>query len=308
MTTESDAFGSICAVKTLYNHKYSESSDHWSEFEDAVADDNRMKELTKAFAVIHRRSPVEKKGIIGWVTHSIQAQSPRLRDLLDDVFQDYPNWYPLAEAYSVRPPFKPYIHEWDKIKEAVERCDSETQNEWNLLRGELEHSLKPHVSALKEAKSTGLISFDSLWLILAPGSLMISSDTRSKSVYSLRAAELKKPEIGPRFWRLELTFIDWNGSYCGHRNMVLNIHHYPEPAWVTSLAVYPLEYAPNKAELTSKALARGRKFEALRGFHVKKCSGKKYQTNPRSGELTEKPVCLYRACVPLHSLLALMRS
>lgn len=300
MATESNASGSICAVKTLYNHKYPESSDHWSEFADAVADENRMKDLAKAFAVIHRRSPVEKKGIVAWVTHSIQAQSPRLRDLLDDVFKDYPNWYPVAEAYTVRPPFKPYIHEWDKIKEAVQRYDQETQDEWNLLRGELENSLKTHVSALKEAKSTGLISFDALWLILAPGSLMLSSDIRSKSVYRLQSAELIKPEMGPRYWKLVLTHIDWNGSYCGGANTTRYISHYSEPAWVTSLAVYPLEHAPNKAELTSKALARGRKFEALRGFHVKKCSGKKYQRSPIGEEWTEKPVCSYRTCVSPH--------
>jgi hypothetical protein len=110
--------GSVCDIKSLYNHSLSPHHDRWSEFKDQIAEEERIKALGRSFAAVflHCFSQARtKEGEIAWQTHSIEVESPRLQQIFSSIFQDYPNWNPDATPYTFFPPFKPIVHRWDRI-------------------------------------------------------------------------------------------------------------------------------------------------------------------------------------------------
>ncbi|KAI1172763.1 P-loop containing nucleoside triphosphate hydrolase protein [Nemania sp. FL0916] len=272
---------SLCAVKKLYNHTsnsslWSESS-RWSEFEDEAAEYQRVKDLIKSFIVIHRLSRAERNGVTTWVTHSIEAQSLDLRQLLDTIFSGYSSWYSDSSPYTVYPPFKPYIHRWDKLLEFTKQIDSNHAKDLLILQRELEPLLKPHFSTLEAINTTGIVTFNLLWLILAPGCSMVSNENGITCIYHLKSAELvSRTAFDPEHWQLTQAQIQWNGMRCTTRRVEMRIDKFEEPMLVRKLNVYPLNFAEDPEGIKYNALVRGRKYESLRGLHVKTCTGRKY--------------------------------
>ncbi|PKS12566.1 hypothetical protein jhhlp_000774 [Lomentospora prolificans] len=288
---ESD--GSKCEIITFYNHSTdpNDKRPRWSEFQDPVAEERRLKQVGKDFAVIHRQSRVEKDGCDSWITTSIEAQSPRLRTVLDQVFSDYSGWFPDSSPYAVAPPFKPYVHRWDTLKKVCEEAGSGMlAAELQLLRGELEPRITGYLSSLDRIRSTGTVSFSNLWMILAPGCLVISDRTGKTQISKLvQVIFSPKKRNQDAFYRLVLASVNWNGSTTGIELSVVNICEYGDAIAVQKLSVYPVEFASNWEKIEKQVLARGRKWEALRGYHMKAYSGTKYvmERNPFSRQMEE---------------------
>lgn len=273
-----DTIGSKCAIKSLYNHSADTRPRHtkWSEFKDLISEEQRLKEIGQSYAIVHRFSRYEiGEGEYAWKTLSIEIQSMRLRAILDKIFYDYPDWNPDGSPYTFSPPFKPFVHRWDKILESFKQeKDKSTKEEIQLLRQALEPLLSSHFFALKQAKSTGVISFNNLWLILAPSDLMLSCEKENICVSRLRRVKFVDHE--PSYWEVTLDQSDWNGSYCGFASTSSQIYEFAEPKLAIRLNVHPLEFARHQKDIRHILLARGKKFASLRGFHVMTCIGKKY--------------------------------
>ncbi|RSM08156.1 hypothetical protein CEP52_004897 [Fusarium oligoseptatum] len=260
---ELDGIGSLCETKSLYNHSSNPSTAHaqWSEFENPTAEEQRVLGLGNPFAVIHRHSRISQdETTVAWATYSIEARSPRLRKVLDQIFSDYPEWYPDDSPYAVHPPFTPYVHRWEDMTTTLESEDPTTKGELELLRRELEPLLQQHLDALKKDVSCFL-------------------KREAKTCISrLRDVELVPPSniIPKQHWRLSLSQIDWNGSYTGTKTTTKKVFEYNGSMSVIKLGVYPLEFEQKHKAIREAMLARGRKFEQLRGFQVATCTGKKY--------------------------------
>ncbi|KAK3693092.1 hypothetical protein B0T22DRAFT_504503 [Podospora appendiculata] len=264
-------------IRALYNHSTTSNprNAEWNE-------EKHLKERGKDYPIIQRFSKVEtEEGEISWANHSIEIQSERLKALFDKVFVGYPAWYPDAAPYTFFPPFKPLVHRWeatlDAFAEAHKGNDQRLKDEIAHLRGVLEPLLANHLSAMNKARETLVVSFEQLWLFLAPGSTMVSSEQGSAC-----ALVLLHVDFTPRtptclgFCTLLLGQYDWNGNYCGLRRVEKVIHEFKEDTLVTKFDVYPLEYAPDKEEIERELVARGEKWAQLRGMHIKKVVGKKY--------------------------------
>lgn len=305
---ESDLVGSKCEVMTFYNHASSERGARWSEFRDPLAEEGRLKELGKTFAVIHRQCRIKDKGqpdLVSWVTRSIEAQSPRLRTILDAVFSEYPSWYPDESPYAVAPPFKPYVHRWHRFLDACGKrhSDNKTIDELQLLRRELEPRIEGHLSVLERVRKTGVVAFEDLWVILNPGCLVVSGLTMAANTRAyklIRASYVPAVAREPARYEITLAYTDWNGAYSGMSTTEVKVIDYESSISVTRLPVCPIELVPHWDETEEQLLTRGRKFEALRGYHVKESHGKKYtlRTNPFTGclEEVEKPVSVKPRC------------
>ncbi|KAI8953402.1 P-loop containing nucleoside triphosphate hydrolase protein [Xylaria longipes] len=283
-------------MMTLYNHSKhrSQGRARWSEFQDPVAEEKRLQELGKTFAIIHRLSKVEKDGLVSWVTTSLEAQSPRLRKVLDTIFHDYPSWYADGSPYAVAPPFKPYVHRWEAFSEAWSQSDTDerTSEELQHLRRELESRIDGHLSALGRVKKTGVVSFENLWMILNPGCFMISRSAGPTQVFKfIQATFSPATHMTPAMYELTLAYVDWNGACCGFSTTSKEIVEYEDSISVTKLPVYPVEFAAQWKEIEPKLIARGRKFERLRGYHMKMCQGKKYvKVEEPYPKIKEQPV------------------
>ncbi|KAF2968569.1 hypothetical protein GQX73_g4967 [Xylaria multiplex] len=269
-------------------------SANWTEITDSLelGGETRLKVLGKGFSIICRESKIVEGDIVAWVTTFIEIHSPRLRGILDEVFNGYPSWYLNGSPYAVATPFKPYVHQWDCILDAIRRNGN--IKELRLLQRELKPRIEVQLHTLNEARKKGVISFEDLWVILNPGCLMILNargDNRAAKL--LEAHLIPETESQAAHYNLKLAYIDWNGETCGFKVISKVICNYEGLKQVALLPTYPAKFHPERKETSQRLIARGRKFESLRGYHVRNYNGKMYALKkfPTSGDLveTEKP-------------------
>ena len=313
-----------CQTKVFYNHAGSHGVyPRWSEFPDPLEDERRLKEVGKAFAIIQRQSKFGGVGGGGgsdvdvWRTASIEAQSPRLRCVLDTIFHDYPSWNTGTNTpYQVASPFQPFVHRWSAFNLEIDRQNGlgpdheKTVNELQLLRNEVQPLVEGNLSVLDKTKKDGTIAFGDLWLILNPGCLvMVHDDERGGrgggpldrstcGVLQLLEATHIPHMIGirkapPARYELTLVAVDWDGNQCGVSARTKTIEDWGGQLMsINKLDAYPIEFADPSGwkEMERRLIARGRKFEALRGFHVKSIrdDGRKYVA--KGSTIKERPV------------------
>ncbi|PVH92914.1 P-loop containing nucleoside triphosphate hydrolase protein [Periconia macrospinosa] len=267
--------------------------------QDPVLEERRIKALGESHIIVRRFSRKEAED--AWAVHSIELKSQRLRTVFADIFEDYPNWFPDDNPFTFFPPFKPLVHRWERF---TRKCEAETNKvtkmEMHIFRREIEPLLSISMSALKEAKLTGVSDFKSLWLLFAPGDLMFSREHGNDCLFKLVAAELVQPEDDDYdcarenrdkpYWTLTLGQIDWDGSRTGFALASEKVLQFDQPRLLSRMGVYPFEFAPDQQKIQEGLLARGRMFESLRGFHVKTCVGRKLVMRREPGESHKKLV------------------
>lgn len=91
--------------------------------------------------------------------------------------------------------------------------------------------------------------------------------------------ESKKPakrDGGPEYaWQLELEMYDFDGESHGFVTKFVDIERYEGSCPPKDLSLVPLRLLPDEVDITSMLVAKGRKFEALLGTHVKNYDGQK---------------------------------
>jgi hypothetical protein len=283
-STEEAPVGSIRAVKNLYNHSTSRSrsSAKWSEIKDSILEERRIKELGQSHFIVRRYSKQKTdENDYTWTISSIEIKSPTLQSFLDKIFHDYPN------PYADDSPYSPLLHRWDAIQHALEgEGNDDTQQELQMFHKEIEPLIANHISSLAEVKRTSLLTFDQLWLVLAPGEFAVSNVGGNPCLFKIVAAKRYNYEdddyagddLDNRkpYWILTLGQVDWNGSQHGFTITNSKLRYFVGPKLIQRLNYYPFEFAPEHATLRERILQRGRKFESLRGFHVTNVHGKKF--------------------------------
>ncbi|KAF3273567.1 hypothetical protein TWF970_008935 [Orbilia oligospora] len=294
--------GAKSETKRLYNHSKGDETALWSEFDDPAKEERRLQAIGHRSAIIQRFSKEEGDGdgqAPSWKTQTIEIQSSRLKTSLENIFTGYPDWNSGPTPFTFSPPFKSFFHVWDKILEESGSKQKEypIRAEVGLLREALKPNITPYLSELKQIKDANAIVFKSLWLLFAPGTLVVTKLGTRLCVSKLRSLKFKEKKESvykkrPDRWRLELLRYDWNGSYCGFISFVVKIPDFDGSQRVTSLAAFPFEFLPNQAQVQEQLLSRGQKFAALRGFSIHNCVGSKYVIEKTyfSSKEVEKPV------------------
>jgi hypothetical protein len=303
--TNEPPIGSICAMKDLYNHASSTQpwKAKWSEIQDPVLEECRLKALGESHIIVRRYS--RKQTEDAWAVHSIELKSQLLRAIFGDIFQDYPNWFPDDNPFTFFPPFKPLVHRWENFNQKYKaETNKEAKMQLHIFRREVEPLLSTNMSALKEAKLTGVLDFKSLWLLFAPGDLMISHEYGNDCLFKLVAAELIGPDDDnydfaqenrrKPYWKLTLGQSDWDGSRSGFAVTSKKVLQFDQPQLFRRMDVYPFAFAQDQQKIEERLLARGRMFEKLRGYHVKTCTGRKFvmrrESSHDSPKLVDEPV------------------
>ncbi|KAJ4354401.1 uncharacterized protein N0V89_006137 [Didymosphaeria variabile] len=286
--------GSIRAVKNLYNHSTSRSrsSAKWSEIKDSILEERRIKELGQSHFIVRRYSKQKTDDDdYTWTISAIEIKSPTLQSFLDKIFHDYPNPYADDSPYTFFPPYNPLVHRWEAIQHAVKaEGNNDLREELHMFHEEIEPLLTNHISALAEVKRTSLLTFDQLWLVLAPGEFAVSNIGGNTCLFKIVAAKRynfgdddydgDKLDNEKPYWILTIGQIDWNGSQHGFTIGSTKLRYFEGSKLIQKLNYYPFEFTPDHANLREKLLQRGRKFESLRGFHVTNVHGKKFVPTP----------------------------
>lgn len=220
------------------------------------------------------RQKIGQAGEDPFVLHSIIVQSPLIRTVLQTILKDYPGVLPTECKSSIEAPFEPLLYNWTEISHAakndpranVRRCLRE------LLKA-VQPEYKKYLQINQEANQLGLITYDSLWAIFKPGNSLYFKEEEHECVASLVGAFYQVSAFDTVCFVLHCRYIDWDGTRLGTRVMDLKIDEFRGARPIHDLAAMPFDLHPEKLTIQERLVARGKKFENLRGCHFKAYAG-----------------------------------
>lgn len=262
--------GSITEAKSLYQKQNSEGRFQWvvDEPQDAV-DAAETKETARfAFLVRKKKSYDSRKK---YDIDSIIVQSPWLKKSLGTVLNGYPGVTTNLERLVFQAPFHPFVHRWAIFASLLEKDDFEdsvAKEHLQLFHDVLYEELKNSISAKIDLVKNGVITFDHLWTIYEPQTLVYSVSDGKESVFSLEYTQrCNDSRRGMEFLQLTVRSCDWDGLKFGLDQKSLENYEFEGTTPITSLSAYPLEFHPQKEALIQRLMLRGKLFEQYAGYH-----------------------------------------
>ncbi len=263
------AVGSLSTSKHIYADKEDDHGrytwvdkypEHWEE-----AAENE--ETAKHAVVVRNEKDFDsrKKHKI----HSIIIQSPWLKKALAEILKDYPGVTCELERLVFEAPFEPFVHRWGPLlKFMKEKHEEKTREHVELLHGILKEELKDTIKAFEDYVAHGVITFEQLWTIFQPGSVIVSRHSGTLSAYEFSSGSFEETRCGDAY-RLNCECIDWSGLDFGRVTESVYLYGFKGTIRITSLCAFPLAFHPEKRSLRQRLIDRGKRFEELAGYHYK---------------------------------------
>lgn len=224
------------------------------------------------YALLVRRTAHGKDR--AWRIQSMMIYSPYIMEMLRTTLDRYPGIALALDQLSIDAPFKAFLHRWDAIVEALQKDDDlKARNHYNLFRQVIEPELKPHLKARDECEEHAVIPYGSMWTIFKPNELVWWEAEGQSNIGRMTEAHYSNDPLGLEFFSLTCEQVEWSGENFGITKTFMNIHSFEGTRPVLSLPVVPVRFKPNTDGLYHQHLSRGRKFEALRGYHFKAYHG-----------------------------------
>jgi hypothetical protein len=171
-------------------------------------------------------------------------------------------------------PFKPFVHRWEQLTQAIENeQDETTKSHLNLLYNTLKAELKETIAAKDDFIINKVITYEHLWTIFQPGCTVHTVEYgRDCGVKFSQGQYIQHPRYGPCF-QLTCQKIDWDGEKFGYSNETPLISGFVGTKPITELEAFPLEFHPEVVAITNKLVTRGKLFEHYHGYHYKSYKG-----------------------------------
>ncbi|KAL7923078.1 hypothetical protein ACQKWADRAFT_326354 [Trichoderma austrokoningii] len=145
------------------------------------------------------------------------------------------------------------------------------------LIGYLEQEFSEDKKNLDSMLSKGVITFDLLWALWKPSTLIFSPTYRDHDVPSvsmLRYAENRKNQSPTDSkYSINSVYIDSDGKTFAYKPLKREVQHFNGAVDITSLPSYPLQYHKCEAQIRHSLVERGAKFVSLQGIHHKSFTG-----------------------------------
>ena len=160
--------------------------------------------------------------------------------------------------------------------------DKETQHLDLLIRFLQEHYASI-IKTLPELLERGEMTFDLLWTLFPPNTLIYTSCVYSEEpkclIFDFGEEKLLKKG---KFYVLQCRYLDFNGKVLGEVISNLLIPEFRGAKPITSLEAFPLKYHREMAKVKAELIERGRRFASLKGIHHTAYQGLAHQK--RKGE------------------------
>jgi hypothetical protein len=235
---------------------------------------SQSQEAQQAF-VLRKFSPA----ITGSYSAELTIINPHLGTLLQSVIKSY-TLHPLSQGIlTLISPFCSIVHNWDALeaetrKEGSTEEDQIARSDLNLLLLHLrewsgDDSLDRYMKIRSDLVSSDSITFEALWTIFPPGTLVYSKKFLGQDqlflVMESQPKFIRTPPDGygrseHSAWNMTCLTYDWNGRHFDRYAMTFSIARFDETKPIAALPVYPWQYVPNKKEMKEKLLTRGNKF------------------------------------------------
>ena len=262
--------------KSLYQKPDKDGRFQWvAEEPDDVVEAAEGKATAKfAFLVCKKKSHDSRKK---YDLDSVIIQSPLLKDLLGQMLVDYPGITTSLDRLVFKAPFRPFVHRWPRLLHLLQpevTQDETARSHLRLLHDILYYEeLKNAIDAKIDLVKNGVITFEFLWTIFEPGTLVYSTEVGKERVYQLINPGIGMEQDGRQYQQLNVWGVDWDGDKFGSRHESLQVFEFEGTAKITALQAFPLDFHPEKRDLCARLVARGRLFEQFAGYHFQAYSG-----------------------------------
>ncbi|OTA86721.1 hypothetical protein M434DRAFT_81878 [Hypoxylon sp. CO27-5] len=215
--------------------------------------------------------------MIEWIIHSIYLLTIVTTVLLN-FLQDYPDFDPVIQDWTLHPPFEPLVHRWDAIsdRDNALRVVPDSMDTWEALVAFLKPIVAPSLAKIAKLHAADGIDFRNMSHIFAPGTLVTVKfygvDTVCRVVKSVLKPQKNMPDASnSRIFTVE--FVDWSGEESGYRTTSLEVKEFKGVHRINTLPIFPISYLTEEAKIKESMIERGRKFERLRGYRLMACNG-----------------------------------
>ena len=164
--------------------------------------------------------------------------------------------------------------------------DSTTKKHLTVLHALLKDELQDDLKARDDYVRNGVITFDTLWMLFEPRSIVYQKKDETSNAAQLVNAICSEDDEG-KYLCLNCQTIMWDGSKFGTVNIQWTIREFTGTMKITSLAAFPLRYHKDAKELIRSFRQRGETYENLKGFHFK------YYRGVANREMQSGPVKVY---------------
>ncbi|RPB19365.1 hypothetical protein L211DRAFT_638185 [Terfezia boudieri ATCC MYA-4762] len=122
------------------------------------------------------------------------------------------------------------------------------------------------------------ITFELLWALLLPNSLLFTIDPGSGEdrMIKLDWVELRETPDRGRFYQLDCHYVEFDGKIFGEATCTLEIPEFRGVRKIDQLGVYPIQYHTKEETLKQKLIERGKAFCELKGMHYRMYKGIAY--------------------------------
>ncbi len=212
--------------------------------------------------------------------HSVVIQSPLLKDLLKDVLAGYPGVTVNLKRLEFSGRFEPLIHRYQELNQAIaalklgEDADAAKKAAHaDVLQNLLAEDFKETIEATVDMKSQGVMTYEHLWTLFQPGSLIYSKQQGQDRIFKLVSSRYGQDRnMNPVFW-LTCQYVDYDGTRFGTQKLNVKIAAFDGTKPITSFQSFPLEYHNSKEEIKAKLIERGGKIEGFAGCHYRAYQG-----------------------------------
>lgn len=197
---------------------------------------------------------------------SLVVQSDGLKNLLHDVFADYPTVNTRVARLKFEHPFHPFVHRWDRLTAARDTLapSTEIRQHMDELYDALYEEIEDDIARLGALQRDGYIDHDFLWAIFEPGDNVF--DLGSNALNILAGNDRVSQIISTRYDRdrnfsCRARYVEYDGKEFGSVYTERQIPRAEGIFPITSLALYPLRYHPQEAAVRHRLIERGRRWE-----------------------------------------------
>jgi hypothetical protein len=263
--------GSLCSSVPIYQGEPdSQGRMTWSadKPEDVPEAAENEKTLGHAVVIRNKKSQDSRKQ---FEIHSIVIQSPHLKKALAEVFDGYPGVSCDLSRLIFRAPFQPFVHRWSRFVEYMGRDhkDQETKDHLKLLQDILTEELSETIKALEDYIKHGVVTFEHVWTLFAPDTILVAPTDFGLTRASVFTAGFYGEDNCGKYFGIHNNYIDVDGERFGYVRDFIRLAAFDGVRKIHSLKAIPLNFCPDKEEISKALAGRGRKFEELAGFHYK---------------------------------------
>ena len=249
----------------------------------------------KQFAVVvQKRRRASAPG--GSEIEMVRVRSPLLKAILSEHLAAYPDYSNAKSLFTmdIRAPFAPLLHSWDAIVRLMEEHpDSETRAHLKVLHDALVETLEKPLKKFEECRSTGRITYNSMWTIFKPGQLIYRKDVADEElIVKVVSANYGFDGDNAECFMIDGEYVCWDGNRFGLAAARYDLYDLGKVMNITELKAMPLDMHPDREAIKARVLKRGQKYAKFTRTELKAYTGPEGEANYSVVKQTDNPVRL----------------